>query len=242
MNRLQALLFAFILFYMPAALFGQDTDTLGFVGFNTPAKGPYKANVIKTSPIPMLIMGQIPWCDELRFTYERVLTNHHSIEVGASYNYPNLILMAVSSMDTGSTKLSDFSFRGARVILGYRYYPLKRPKKKEAPAGLFVGPYLSYNFVKIKEKGGNGSSESLHYFNASIIAGYQIVSKKGFAIEFFTGLGYRDNFITNYDARTNRTTNSALPSFISPRTPSGDRFIFIDHIKFILQFNLGYAF
>lgn len=210
-------------------------DTTGFVGFAKPPKVAERQNVIKTSPVPLLI-GQIPFCGELRITYERAITRHHSVLVGFSYSYPGIVLALASAMDTLGFKVSDYSINGFRGMLGYRWYPLK--KKKEAPAGFFVGPYASYNVVTIKLRNGNGSRENLHYANISLVTGYQIVKKNGFTFEFFGGLGYKNNFITGYNANSNRYISAQpLNTVGGPGVPA-----FINNVKLTLQINMGYAF
>ena len=224
---LHTLLFLTILIVLaviPARAQEADSLLLGFNGFKN-EKIPFKGNVIKFSPIPLLV-GQIPYCGELRLTYERLITHNTSISIGGSYNFPSVIF-AIASRSSGGN-LNQFSFRGGRAILGFRYYPLK---KKKAPAGLFFGPYISYNFVRIKEKKGNGSYIDLNYFNASAITGYQFSFGKSIYFEVFGGIGYRKNFTREFDSRNgSRTTYDS--DVLGP----------IKNLKVILQVNLGYAF
>jgi hypothetical protein len=191
-----------------------------------------RQNVIKTSPVPFLV-GQIPICGEIRITYERAINRHHSVLIGASYSYPGLLLAATFAMDTNGYKVSDYKINGVRGMLGYRCYPLK--KKKMAPAGFFFGPYVSYNMVQIMEKGYD-DYQRIHYFNATMTVGYQIIKKNGFSFEFFGGLGYRKNFTTGYDAYYKRYTAAQQFNFIDAPIP------FLNHVKFALQINMGYAF
>ena len=207
-------------------LLAQEADSLliGFNGFKN-EKIPFKGNVIKFSPIPLLV-GQIPYCGELRLTYERLITHNTSFSIGGSYNFPSVIF-AIASRGSG-VNINQFSFRGGRAILGFRYYPLKR---KKAPAGLFFGPYISYNFVRVKEKKGNGSYLDLNYFNASAITGYQFNFGKSIYFEVFGGIGYRKNFTREFDSR-NKSRLTYDTEVLGP----------IKNLKVILQVNLGYAF
>jgi len=227
---------ALFLFTLPMHLIAQDNkpneESTDFVGFSTPQKVAERQNVIKTSPVPFLV-GQIPICGEIRITYERAINRHHSVLIGASYSYPGLLLAATFAMDTNGYKVSDYKINGVRGMLGYRCYPLK--KKKMAPAGFFFGPYVSYNMVQIMEKGYD-DYQRIHYFNATMTVGYQIIKKNGFSFEFFGGLGYRKNFTTGYDAYYKRYTAAQQFNFIDAPIP------FLNHVKFALQINMGYAF
>ena len=215
-------------------IFSQDSDTLHFKGFSTP-KFPFKQNVIKSNLIPVF-MGQIPLCGDLRFTYERMLTHNQSFTLGVSYNFPNLLLVVLPAITNPNNRtLKNFSMRGGRLTLGYRFYPLKR---KHAPAGLFVGPYGSFNFVKIKERKGTGDYWLYCYANASLILGYQFHLRKGVFMEFFAGLGYRKNFEVFYDSHRKTYAQHDLGSVIKPPLVTGDPF---KNVKFSLQMNIGFG-
>ncbi|MFN8323059.1 MAG: hypothetical protein U0T74_10415 [Chitinophagales bacterium] len=207
----------------------RDTVVREFEGFKS-TKLPLRQNVIKSNLIPFLF-GQIPICGEIRFTYERMLSHNQSLTLGASYNYPNLFLFVMPAIaNPNGTTLKDYSLRGGRITLGYRFYPLK---SKQAPEGLFVGPYGSFNFVKIKERNGNGSSETWCYANGSLIAGYQFYLTRGVFLELFGGLGYRKNFIVYYDAVHNRTSQADLQLFFKNNP--------FKNVKLIFQLNLGFG-
>lgn len=206
----------------------EDVDSSGFEGFTSKGRMPYKQNVIKFTPVPFLI-GQIPYCGEIRLTYERMISYNHSLLLGASYNYPNIILLMMSAVaDPPGTGFKSYSLRGGRLMLGYRYYPLK---SREAPEGFYFGPYFSYNFVKIMERKGDESYEMLNYVNGSLVAGYQIEMRDGWFCDFMGGLGYRYNFIRSYDARTNRMFTSQMEGIPG-----------IKNIKLVVQINFCYGF
>ncbi len=221
-----------LFFFLPLFIFSQETeaDSLDFEGFEE-RKLPFKENVIKSNIIPV-IAGQIPFCGELRFTYERMLSHNQSVTLGLSYNYPSLLLFVLPAIfNPTNSILSEVSMRGGRVTFGYRFYPLKR---KEAPEGFFAGVYGSYNFVKLKLRNGNGSYSVLNYANGSAIAGYQfLLSQKGVFLELFGGVGYRKNFIIDYDAHYRTTTRRDYVIF--ENNP-------FKNVKVILQINIGYGF
>lgn len=228
MNGFRYPAFLFLLLSVGVA-FSQDSDTAAveFQGFKE-RKIPYKQNVIKFSPIPLLF-GQINFCGELRITYERMLTHNQSLSLGFSYNYPSLPLMLSTSLSRNGNIFKGINVFGARGTIAYRYYPLK---SREAPEGFFVGPFVSYNFVQLREKGGSGSFVNINYFNANAVCGYQVEFGKGVMMEFVGGLGYRKNFIVEYDASTDRRSVSDLEGFLPP----------LKNVKIVLFINLCYAF
>ncbi|MCX6200120.1 MAG: DUF3575 domain-containing protein [Bacteroidetes bacterium] len=228
----RAIIFIVALFFLwQSQLSAQNLPNLGkeneFQGFKE-RKLPFKQNVIKSNLIP-IFMGQIPLCGELRFTYERMLTHNQSLTIGASYNFPNLFLFVMPAItNPGRATLKNYSLRGGRITLGYRFYPLKR---RHAPNGLFFGPYGSFNFVKIKERKGNGSFETWNYADACFILGYQFHMRRGVFMEFFGGLGYRKNFIRDYDARYNSTSEREYYVIKGP----------VPNFKVLLQMNIGFG-
>ncbi len=235
-------LIALLFLISSAFLFAQKDDDGGFVGFKSNAKpNPKgKTNIFKVGIIPFF-EGQIYGTGELRFNYERVIAKQQSILVGISYVFPNLLGLALYSSgasggrgSTGGTTGygstpgfldANYAFEGVRGMLGYRYYLMKR---RGAPYGIYVGPYLSYNFVNVSQKAAPQNYEGLNYFDACAVFGVQAVSSKHFVFDFTTGLGYKDNFISN--------PNSNME--LSPQTINIPPF---DHVKFLIQLNFGYG-
>ncbi len=232
MNRIFRILFLVSVFTaIGISGYSQDVDSVrisNFRGFQTP-KFPTAQNVFKFNIIPVFL-GQIPLCGELRLTYERMIAYNHSLTLGASYNFPNLLLFVMpAAINPKQATLSKYSMRGARFIFGYRYYPLKAA----APKGFFFGPYFSYNFVKIQERHGNGSFAIINYANASLICGYQAKLSKHLFFEFFGGLGYKRNFEVDYDAFTKQKSTGDLYN---------EKIPYFRNVKFCLQVNMGYGF
>jgi hypothetical protein len=74
--------------------------------------------------------------------------------------------------------------------------------------------------------------EIANYADASAMTGYQFVFPKHWSLEFFGGIGYKDNFALHYNAHADEVfqqyqffQNSAM-----------------NHIKLVAQMNFGYAF
>ncbi|HWB65176.1 MAG TPA: hypothetical protein VG603_16795 [Chitinophagales bacterium] len=204
-----------------------QSDSTGFTGFKV-VKSSETVGVLKVNPIPLL-EGQIPVCGELRIEYEQMLAKRQSLTIGVSYNYPNFFLLAFGGNmhNHYGSFYSNYSMRGARVMLGYRYYPLD---EDEAPEGFYFGPFISYNFVDFKDKHSK-DYEIINYFDACGIVGYQVMADK-FSFDVFGGLGYRNNFVVNEQYPFNRYYDRSV---VSP-------FKWFEHVKIALQFNFGYVF
>lgn len=219
----------------------QNEDTTGFVGFSRPSTTSSKdpTSVFKIGIIPFFF-GQIWGTGELRFNYEKALAPHHSVLAGISYDFPNLLGLAVYSAggsggsgangghggygSSGGFLNSNYSFEGIRGMLGYRYYLLS---SRNAPKGIYVGPYLSYNYVQIRDKAATENYEGLNYFDACAIFGFQAITSKHFAFDMSIGLGYKDNFVTH--------SNQDLDYIPLPRIDA------LRHVKGMLQLNFGYG-
>ncbi len=227
-----------LLALLPAMAQQQD-ELQGFQGFSTP-KPMRNAGILKFSIIP-IFEGQIDFTGELRVTYEHKIAKRQSITIGASYDYPNFILLGISNAIGGrgggrpgghggrSTSFNAVSVEGGRITLGYRYYPLK---EFEGLKGFFVGPYLSFNSVNIRIKNNSQNYEVINYADAAAITGYQFVFAKHFELELFGGLGYKNNFVGHY----NTAANDVYRQYALPQIPG------LTNVKLVAQMNLGYAF
>ena len=221
--------------------FAQE-DNGGFVGFAKTSGKTSKevTSVFKVGILPFLF-GQIYGTGELRFNYEQTIAKRQSIVAGISYDFPNLLGLAIYSAGASGGRGANggyngygsspgfldanYAFEGVRGMLGYRYYFLKY---KGAPKGLYAGPYMSYNFVNVRVKSSTQDYEDLHYFDACGVIGFQAITSKHFAFDVTAGLGYRDNFITHTDSNMS----------LSPQLVNIPPF---DHVKLLVQLNFGYG-
>ena len=211
-----------------------QVDT-AFRGFSTP-KSAYTPSILKFNLIPLLV-GQISFTGELRVAYERVIAKRQTITVSGSYDFPNFILVALSNRfgargghNGGGSNVNSVYINGGRVTFGYRYYPLY---ESTALNGLFVGPYLSYNVVKIQEKDNSTEWNTVNYADATAIVGYQKVFAEHWSFEFFGGFGYKDNFILHPNSQADAFYNG----YATFRRSAG-----LSHLKVAMQINFGYVF
>ena len=235
---LKSFIVSLAMFAFNSAAAQQPDELQGFQGFAAP-KPMQNAGILKFSLIPIFV-GQIDFTGELRVTYERKIAKHQSITIGVSYDYPNFILLAIGNQfsrgsggrhgggRSSGANLNSVSVEGGRITFGYRYYPLK---KQPGLKGFFIGPWLSYNAANIRDKSASQNYELVNYADACAITGYQLVVHH-FALEFFGGFGYKNNFVTH----PNADANQVYRQFTIPQTGPAKYF------KFALEMNFGYAF
>lgn len=148
-------------------------------------------NVLKTSPFPLLI-SQIPITGSIRVMYERVMGLKQSTVIGASYVFPNALFrqLATEVYDTFGVNISAHGFRAQAA---YRYYLTGK-----APNGLFIGPHVSANIVKVNYKEIDDIWTNIYYLNANALFGFQWLIKGKVGFDLYTGFGYRQNFFMDY--------------------------------------------
>jgi hypothetical protein len=142
---------------------------------------------IKTNPLAVLggpfWILIVPITGEYRVMFEARTLPKQSVEIGLGY------LGASSIINLG--KLGDsisLSIGGFRGQIMYKFF-ITRDK---APKGFYVGPYFSYATATFRN--GNKSSDNVTAtkINGAIILGYQVITKGGFALDVFTGLGFKN--------------------------------------------------
>lgn len=223
-----------IILLLSGSAFGQEnTDTLSFEGFGKKKKFqgfkesktiPMKQNVVKTGIVDWFAAGPFLFNAEFRVMYERMLAAQHSVLVAGGVNYTSPFVLLLGALN--DTMKFNYRISGGRAQLAYRFYPIK---KLHAPKGLYVGPHFSYNYMRITEKG-TGDFYTVNHFFVCAVAGFQIVKKNGFSIDFSTGIGYQKLW---------GTYSSANSRFVQPISFGKTDAI---PVKFMAQINIGYAF
>ena len=133
--------------------------------------------------------------------YERMIGHHQSI----SLNVGRAGLPKFFSLTTDSFDISkDIKNTGFNISIDYRFY-LAKENKYDPPHGLYIGPYLSYNYFQReitwnKITAGSAqeplhTSSDMHIYTIGAELGYQFVIWKRLAIDLvMIGPG-----ISNYD-------------------------------------------
>jgi hypothetical protein len=138
----------------------------------------------------------------LIFGYERVLNNHRSFSVNfGQASFPSLSLVSSDSLKANSNG----GEKGFNFSVDYRFY-LSKENKFDAPRGVYIGPYYSYNFNERKNewtlKSTNGgtpqsieSKTSLSIHTVGFELGYQFILWKRISLDMILagpGLSFYD--------------------------------------------------
>ncbi|MFI5218227.1 MAG: hypothetical protein ACHQNT_01975 [Bacteroidia bacterium] len=84
----------------------------------------------------------------LIFGYERTLGKHQSFSVNLGQtSLPKLF--NPGSLNDSLAAIAGISDKGLNASIDYRFY-LKKENKYDAPRGVYIGPYYSYNFFERK--------------------------------------------------------------------------------------------
>lgn len=174
------LLGIFLASVMNNTLVAQDNDDFRFT--------------IKTNPLSALggplFVTFIPITGEYKILFETRTAQKQSIEVGVGYLGPSLLLNLDELSENDS--VSGVKTSGFRVQLSYKFFLTK----DQAPEGFYVGPHVSYAKAQIKDKDEPEDSFSAAKLNLDVIFGYQLITSGGFALNVYTGLGFK---IRDYD-------------------------------------------
>lgn len=186
-------------------------------------------STIKTSPWAMLV-GPIILTAEYRLAYETVLSENQSFQLGVSYIGKSFYMRMMEKSDSAySANNIRFLVTGYRFQFTYKYF---FNRMNDSPAGLYIGPHFSYSFAKFTTRQLNLYDEYIKavYVNYNLITGYQLIIHDKLVIDFFYGLGYRDNAWHEHYNQTNYPLDS------------GDFLIYKGNLKLILGINAGWAF
>jgi hypothetical protein len=142
---------------------------------------------IKTNPMSALggplWVTIVPITAEYKVYFEAKTTARQSVQLGLGYLGSSPLIKSISDLGEDTT----LSSSGLRGQLWYKFFLTS----DNAPGGFYIGPHVSYASAKMKV-----SSEPGEYFKASklnfhVAFGYQIISKGGFALDIFTGIGMK---------------------------------------------------
>lgn len=176
---------------------------------STPVK--MKKNVVRINITNPLLFGEYAWL----IGYERVINKHQSISLNVGnlsfdkfffeyYDGTNNKLLQITN------NTNDQGFHGS---LDYRFY-LKKENKFQAPRGIYIAPYYSFNYFQRVNSWHLNSNAFTADFNTTITMqihtagvemGYQFILWKRLALDFIligpgiANYGFRVNFSTDLD-------------------------------------------
>lgn len=157
--------------------------------------GQEKKNTIRYNATNPIIFG----IENVIIGYERVLSNNQTFSVDVGFN--QLPSLKPRSFTTENARLSLNNSKknsGFHFSFDYRFY-LKTENKYNAPRGIYIGPYYSFNSFKksndwtLNSNNFNGNLDTdlkLDIHTLGIEMGYQFVISDRFAIDIiFLGPG-----------------------------------------------------
>ncbi|ANE49229.1 hypothetical protein SY85_00635 [Flavisolibacter tropicus] len=170
--------------------------------------------------------------------YERVIAPNRSISINLGQaSLPKLVSISTDSFDTERSR----ERKGYNVSIDYRFY-LKKENKYQAPRGVYIGPYYSFNKFtnktewKYKNRTANSFVNTNSDFKIHTVGfelGYQFILWKRFALDLVMigpGLGFYDykaTFEGNIDAATKEQLLQGLEDLLTQKFP-GMNYVFSD--------------
>jgi hypothetical protein len=153
-----------------------------------PADKNYKFTV-KTNPLcalggPFWVII-VPVTGEYKLLGEYAFAKHMSFQLGASYIGPSVLvnLDKLGGSDTiPGIKTSGFKFTGMLKYFLSRDLP--------APQGFYLAPHFSFAKANITSKENADDKISAQKININACVGYQMITKGGFTLDIFTGMGF----------------------------------------------------
>ncbi len=147
---------------------------------------------IKTNPMaalggPMWFII-VPLTGEYRVLFEAKTMNKQSVQVGASYLGPSLLINLDKIAASDSSEISGINTSGFRGQLMYKFF---LSRDLAAPEGFYVGPHFSYATASIANKDNENDKVKATKINIDGVLGYQLITNGGFTLDIYSGLGYR---------------------------------------------------
>lgn len=170
--------------------------------------------------------------------YERVIAPNRSI----SLNVGRASLPKLVSINTDSFQVNkDQERKGFNISVDYRFY-LAKENKYQAPRGVYIGPYYSYNHFESETRWDRKVSGSASFVNSNTTfnihtvgfeVGYQFILWKRLALDLVMvgpGLGFYDyeaKFDGNIPAATKEQLFQGLEQLLTQKFP-GMNYVFSD--------------
>jgi hypothetical protein len=199
--------------------------------------------VYKSNPFALL-WGSIPFTSEIRIIREDVIAPQQTLQIGISYLAKGPFVRLLEKQMSASTPgglgnytiiLNGFRFQASyKVYLNELFNNLKLTKDMHAPQGLYIAPHISYSQAKftLKPLLARDIYIEMTHFNCGLHGGFQLVSRKGLALDVFTGLGYKQNVWYEQNGPFNRKQMDI----------SDLGFLYNGPVKLYGGFNVGWSF
>ncbi|MFW6227278.1 MAG: hypothetical protein ACOC31_04165 [Bacteroidota bacterium] len=180
--------------------------------------------MIKTNPLTVL-WGAVPYSSEYRVTFESNTRMSEYLNIGVAYLGRNIILLDGYSP---IQNLSALRFNGYKVHFNYRW---KISRSRNLPEGLYLGPHISYAYMKITNRQLQNRNEYafIEHLHAAMLVGYQAKLFDIFYFDIFAGLGYKNNTWGNHVQNSSRQLLQI----------SGMNYVYENYGKFKAGFSFG---
>lgn len=173
------LIIGFVLLFIASPVFSQETA----------AEKDYKFT-IKTNPLSALggpfWVVVIPVTGEYKAIFEMALSKKASLQVGAGYLGPSL-LINLDELTSTEGSVSGIKTNGFRVQGMFKYF---LSRDLNAPEGFYIGPHVSYAEATLKSKDDAADNLKGDKLNVNGVIGYQLITSGGFTLDIYTGLGF----------------------------------------------------
>jgi hypothetical protein len=164
----------------------------------------------------------VPLTAEYKVFFEAKTTKSQSIQVGLGYLGSSPIFKSLGDVG-GDTTITSSGFHGQ---LWYKFFLTS----DKAPGGFYIGPHFSYASAKIKSSIDASNYMKASKLNVHCAFGYQVITKGGFALDIYTGIGLKNR---KYDLTHIGGSNSVFTDLdIKDKTT----------VSVPLGFSFGYAF
>lgn len=210
-----------IVLFFPFMICAQNNDSV------VPDHQPIHKNVIKFNPTPMILWS----AKNLTFSYERILSHNQSISIELGYlEFPKVIEDTLINL----VNVTSSQKWGLNATVEYRFY-LTKLNTRPIPAGLYIGPYLTYYRYQFK----NGLDifpatvdttgmikGDFWSFNLGVELGYQFVFWKRLTLDLvlvgpsISYYGGKTEIQGNLDGSQIKEINEALYDKFIERFPS----------------------
>jgi hypothetical protein len=145
---------------------------------------------VKTNPLSALggpfWLTVIPLTGEYKALFEAKVSEKSSLQVGAGYIGPSVLLNLDNLSKEGET-ISGVKTSGFRVQGMYKFFI---SRDLPAPEGFYLGPHISYATAQIKNKADDTQNLKGTKLNINGVFGYQMITSGGFTLDVFTGMGF----------------------------------------------------
>ena len=176
---------------------------------------------VKTNPLtvlggPFYAMWIVPLTNEYKVSFEAQTMSKQSIQIGLGYLGTSPLIRTFLDMaeTDNDTTVNSGGFHGQ---LWYKFFLTG----DDAPAGFYLGPHFSYAWVKMKNSADESQYVSASKLNIHGVLGYQVITKGGFALDIYTGLGVKNK---------------------SYETPEGDMEDWLDDLNLTNRFTVSVPF